>query len=67
MYTCQGRKATKGFADEERAAMKKRVQELKASARRCRSAGKAYGESDFVLTKIRPSHYDWLFDPRQRV
>jgi uncharacterized protein YdhG (YjbR/CyaY superfamily) len=40
-------KASEGFTDEERAAMKERAQELKASARR----GKADGESD-VLAKI---------------
>ncbi len=39
-------KASKGFTDEERAAMKERAQELKAAAR-----GKADGESD-VLAKI---------------
>ena len=38
-------KASKGFTDEERAAMRERAQELKASA------GKADGESD-VLAKI---------------
>jgi uncharacterized protein YdhG (YjbR/CyaY superfamily) len=40
-------KASKGFTAEERAAMKERSQELKASAR----GGKADGESD-VLAKI---------------
>jgi uncharacterized protein YdhG (YjbR/CyaY superfamily) len=44
-------KAAKGFTDEERAAMKERVQELKAAARRGRRARKADGESD-VLAKI---------------
>ena len=43
-------KASRGFTDEERAAMKERVQELKA-ARRGPRAGKADGESD-VLAKI---------------
>src|SRR5947207_8854524 len=43
--------AVKGFTDEERAAMKERVQELKAEARRGPSAGKADGEAD-VLAKI---------------
>src|SRR2546423_15260816 len=42
-------KAVKGFTDEERAAMKERVHELKAEARR--GAQKADGESD-VLAKI---------------
>jgi uncharacterized protein YdhG (YjbR/CyaY superfamily) len=42
-------KASKGFTDEERAAMKERAQELKAEARR--GAGKADGESA-VLAKI---------------
>ena len=41
--------ASKGFTDEERAAMKERVQELKAEARR--SPKEADGESD-VLAKI---------------
>jgi uncharacterized protein YdhG (YjbR/CyaY superfamily) len=44
-------KASKGFADEERAAMKERAQELKAAARRGPRASKADGESD-VLAKI---------------
>jgi len=44
-------KATKGFTDEERAAMKERVQELKAAARRGPQPRKADGESD-VLAKI---------------
>jgi uncharacterized protein YdhG (YjbR/CyaY superfamily) len=43
-------KASKGFTDEERAAMRERAQELKADARGPR-AGKADGESD-VLGKI---------------
>jgi uncharacterized protein YdhG (YjbR/CyaY superfamily) len=43
-------KASNGFTDEERAAMKERVQELKAAGRGPR-AGKADGESD-VLAKI---------------
>jgi uncharacterized protein YdhG (YjbR/CyaY superfamily) len=44
-------KASKGFTDEERAAMRERVQEQKAAARRGPRAGKADGESD-VLAKI---------------
>jgi uncharacterized protein YdhG (YjbR/CyaY superfamily) len=44
-------KQSKGFTDEERAAMKERAQELKAKARRGPRAGKADGESD-VLAKI---------------
>jgi uncharacterized protein YdhG (YjbR/CyaY superfamily) len=40
-----------GFTAEERAAMKERVQELKAEARRGGRRGKADGESD-VLAKI---------------
>src|SRR4051794_38320889 len=44
-------KASKGFTDEERAAMRERAQELKADARRRPRAGKADGESD-VLAKI---------------
>ena len=43
-------KASKGFTDEERAAMRERAQELKAAAPRPR-ADKADGESD-VLAKI---------------
>src|SRR5919106_43460 len=48
--TASGKKS-KGFTDEERAAMKERAQELKAEARRGQRAGKADGESD-VLAKI---------------
>ena len=46
-------KKSKGFTDEERAAMKERAQELKAEARRGPRANKkkADGESD-VLAKI---------------
>jgi uncharacterized protein YdhG (YjbR/CyaY superfamily) len=44
-------KASKGFTDEERAAMRERARELKATARRGPRAGKADGESD-VLAKI---------------
>ena len=44
-------KASKGFTDEERAAMRERAQELKAAGRRGPRAGKADGESD-VLAKI---------------
>ena len=44
-------KASKGFTDEERAAMGERAQELKAAARRGPRADKADGESD-VLAKI---------------
>ena len=43
--------ASKGFTDEERAAMKERVQELKAAARRSPRERKSDGESD-VLAKI---------------
>ena len=42
---------SKGFTDEERAAMRERAQELKAEARRGPRGGKADGESD-VLAKI---------------
>jgi uncharacterized protein YdhG (YjbR/CyaY superfamily) len=48
--TARGDKS-KGFTDEERAAMKERAQELKAEARRSRRASKADGESD-LLAKI---------------
>jgi hypothetical protein len=48
--TASGKKS-KGFTDEERAAMKERAQELKAEARRSPRADKAGGESD-VLAKI---------------
>jgi hypothetical protein len=44
-------KASKGFSDEERAAMKERAQELKTASRRGPRAGKADGEHD-VLAKI---------------
>src|SRR6266511_148816 len=44
-------KKSKGFTDEERAAMKDRAQELKEEARRGPPAGKADGEGD-VLAKI---------------
>ena len=44
-------RASKGFTDEERAAMKERAQEVKAAARRGPRAGKADGEAD-VLAKI---------------
>ncbi len=44
-------KASRGFTDEERAAMKERAQELKAAARRGPRAGKADREND-VLAKI---------------
>jgi uncharacterized protein YdhG (YjbR/CyaY superfamily) len=45
------KKKSRGFTDEERVAMKERVQELKAEARRGPRANKADGESD-VLAKI---------------
>jgi uncharacterized protein YdhG (YjbR/CyaY superfamily) len=45
------RKASKGFTDEERAAMRERAQEQKATARRRPRGAKADGESD-VLAKI---------------
>jgi uncharacterized protein YdhG (YjbR/CyaY superfamily) len=48
--TAAGKKPT-GFTDEERAAMRERVQELKADTRQGQSAGKADGESA-VLAKI---------------
>ena len=44
-------KKSKGFTDEERAAMKERARELKAATRRGPRAGKADGERD-VLAKI---------------
>ena len=44
-------KAVTGFTDEERAAMKERVEELKAEARRGPRAKQADGEGD-VLAKI---------------
>ena len=44
-------KASERFTEEERAAMKERAAELKASARRGSRAGKADGEQD-VLAKI---------------
>ena len=46
------RKASKGFSDDERAAMRERAQEVKSAARRRGSrASKGDGESD-VLAKI---------------
>jgi hypothetical protein len=47
--TAAGAKTSRGFTDEERAAMRERAQELKAAARP--GAGKADGESE-VLAKI---------------
>jgi uncharacterized protein YdhG (YjbR/CyaY superfamily) len=44
-------KASKGFTDDERAAMRERARELKAPVRRGPRAGKADGESE-VLAKI---------------
>jgi uncharacterized protein YdhG (YjbR/CyaY superfamily) len=44
-------KASKGFTDEERVAMRERAQELKAAARRGSRAGDGEGEAD-VLAKI---------------
>lgn len=44
-------KASKGFTDEERDAMRERARELKAETRRGPRAGKADGEAD-VLAKI---------------
>jgi uncharacterized protein YdhG (YjbR/CyaY superfamily) len=44
-------KESKGFTDEERAAMRERAQELKAAARPGQRAGKA-GEESAVLAKI---------------
>jgi uncharacterized protein YdhG (YjbR/CyaY superfamily) len=44
-------KASKGFTDEERAAMRERAQEVKAAARGGPRAGEADGESE-VLAKI---------------
>ena len=49
--TTASKRDSKGFTDEERAAMKERAQELKGDARRGASAGKADGESA-VLAKI---------------
>ena len=45
------KKKSKGFTDEERAAMKERARELKAEGRRGARAGEADGESE-VLAKI---------------
>jgi uncharacterized protein YdhG (YjbR/CyaY superfamily) len=49
--TSASAKTSKGFTDEERAAMRERAQELKAAANRGARASKADGESD-VLAKI---------------
>ena len=45
------RKASKGFTDDERAAMRERAREVKSTSRRGSRATKADGESD-VLAKI---------------
>ena len=45
------RKSSKGFTEDERAAMRERAQEAKSAARRGSRATKADGESD-VLAKI---------------
>jgi hypothetical protein len=45
------RKASKGFTDDEKAAMRERAREVKSAARRGSRAAKADGESD-VLAKI---------------
>ena len=45
------KKASTGFTDEERGAMRERAQEVKAETRRGRGAGQADGERD-VLAKI---------------
>jgi uncharacterized protein YdhG (YjbR/CyaY superfamily) len=45
------RKASKGFTDDERAAMRERAQEVKSAARRGSRGAKADGESD-VLAAI---------------
>ena len=45
------RKRSKGFTDEEKAAMKERAQEMKQDARRGKRASQADGDSD-VLAKI---------------
>jgi len=45
------KKASKGFTDDERAAIRERAQEVKSAARRGSRATKADGESD-VLAKI---------------
>src|SRR5215831_11869871 len=49
--TTETNKKSKGFTEEERAAMKERAQELQAEARRGRRADEADGGSD-VLAKI---------------
>jgi uncharacterized protein YdhG (YjbR/CyaY superfamily) len=49
--TTASAKKTKGFTAEERAAMKERVREMKAEARRGGGAGETDGESE-VLAKI---------------
>jgi len=49
--TAATNKEIEGFTDEERAAMKERVQEIKATARRSPRADKVDGESE-VLAKI---------------
>ena len=48
--TTTSSKQSKGFTDEEKAAMKERAKELKAEARRGSRAGKADGESEVLAT-----------------
>lgn len=49
--TTGAKKATGGFSEDEKAAMKERAKELKAAARRGKGAGKEAGEAD-VLAAI---------------
>jgi hypothetical protein len=55
-------KASKGFTDEERAAMRERAHEQKAAARRGPRAGKADGESD-----VRAGKADGESDVRAKI
>ena len=50
-------KASKGFTDDERAAMREYAQELKTAARRGASASRADGESDLLakIAEMQPS------------
>jgi hypothetical protein len=60
--TASGRKS-KGFTDEERAALKERAREVKAEARRGPRAGKADGESPFDRSELSASEEAWRRRP----
>jgi orotate phosphoribosyltransferase len=57
--TATGKKS-KGFMDEERVAMRERLQELKADARRGRRADKADGESAVLAGVVNSVSGTWF-------